>query len=145
MTATVAVSTAIEIMRARPSRAPQAATRVSPARVSPAPTSSPGAYGQRGLRGLRLTRRGRAVVLALALTVSIPAVGFGGRAVASDPGVPIEVSVHTVAPGETLWGFARELAAPGQDVREVVAQLRDLNELRSTGLKVGQTLLLPKH
>jgi LysM repeat protein len=96
-----------------------------------------------GLDGLRLTRRGRVVVVLLALTVCIPLGGLGGRAVASDPGRPIEVTVHTVAPGETLWGYAREIAAPGEDVRDVVAHLRDINELTSGTLAVGQVLLVP--
>jgi LysM repeat protein len=83
-------------------------------------------------------------VVLLALLLATPLLGFGARAVASDPGRPIEVEVHTVAPGETLWGFARQVAAPGEDLRDVVARLRDLNELRSVELRVGQPLLIPQ-
>lgn len=100
--------------------------------------------GPLGLDGLRLTRRGRAVVVALALLVSMPLVGAGGRAVAEGPGAPLEVTVHTVAPGETLWEFATQIAQPGQDVRDVVEHLRELNELTSGALWVGQTILLPR-
>lgn len=102
------------------------------------------ARGPLGLDGLRLTRRGRAVVIVLALLVSAPLVGLGGRAVAGEPAAPLEVTVHTVAPGETLWGFARQIVEPGQDIRDVVDHLRDLNELASGALRVGQTIVVPK-
>ncbi|WP_425954335.1 LysM peptidoglycan-binding domain-containing protein [Xylanimonas sp. McL0601] len=110
--------------------------------VSTAALSAP--HGPLGLGGLRLTRRGRAVLIVLALLVALPLLGLGGRAIASAPGRPVEVTVHTVAPGETLWAFAREISRPGQDVRDVVAELRDLNELRTVALRVGQTILIPK-
>ncbi len=107
---------------------------------SPMPTGMGAALG---LSGLRLTRRGRAVAVVLALAVSIPLMGLGGRAVANEPGRPTEVTVHTVAPGETLWGYASEIARPGEDVRDVVARLRELNELSSGALLAGQVLLVP--
>ncbi len=100
-------------------------------------------HGTLGLGGLRLTARGRVVVGLLALLVALPVVGLGGRAVAKNPGTPVEVTVHTVAPGETLWHFARELAEPGQDVRPVVNRIKSLNELESAALQIGQTILLP--
>ena len=49
----------------------------------------------------------------------------------------------TVQPGDTLWSVARQLSAQ-QDPREVVAQLRRLNGLRTASLTVGQQLLLPR-
>ncbi|QAY70613.1 LysM peptidoglycan-binding domain-containing protein [Xylanimonas protaetiae] len=101
-------------------------------------------HGLLGLGGLRLTRRGRVVLVVLSLLVALPLAGLGGRAVAGEPGAALEVTVHTVAPGETLWGFARQIAAPGQDVRDVVEELRDLNELASGALRVGQTILIPR-
>ncbi|MDO5727272.1 MAG: LysM peptidoglycan-binding domain-containing protein [Bowdeniella nasicola] len=44
--------------------------------------------------------------------------------------------------GDTLWTIASSHAGEG-DVREVVAQIISLNDLTSTNLKAGQTLLLP--
>ncbi|GAB2454687.1 LysM peptidoglycan-binding domain-containing protein [Xylanimonas ulmi] len=123
---------------------PARRTAVVPARVASAQAAPSEAHGALGLGGLRLTRRGRVVVFALALMVSLPLAGVGGRAMASDPGRPVEVTVHTVAPGETLWQLARHVAEPGQDVRDVVADLRDLNELESVALTVGQSVLLPR-
>jgi hypothetical protein len=91
---------------------------------------------------LRLTRRGRLVLVLLAVTVALLAVRVGG-AVAGAPGEPVEVRVHVVTAGETLWGHAQRLAGPGEDVRDVVARIVELNGLSSSGLAAGQRLLLP--
>ena len=48
----------------------------------------------------------------------------------------------TVQPGESLWAVARRIA-PQHDPRDVVAQLRRLNDLTGSQLQVGQQLLLP--
>jgi hypothetical protein len=121
-----------------------AATLASPTRVRPGLRGPGPDHGRLGLDGLRLTRRGRVVLIVLAFLVSLPLVGVGGRAIADKPSTPLEVTVHTVAPGDTLWGFARRIVEPGQDIRDVVARLSDLNELTSGALTVGQTIVLPK-
>ncbi|NNU28219.1 LysM peptidoglycan-binding domain-containing protein [Isoptericola sediminis] len=97
-----------------------------------------------GLAGLRLTARGRLVLFLLAVAVSLPVALAGSQAVAGSPGEPIEVRLHTVAPGETLWQFAAGLAEPGEDLRVVVAELRDLNGMPDSSLQVGQVLVLPR-
>lgn len=97
-----------------------------------------------GLAGLRLTRRGRVVLVLLAMLLLAPMVTWGATAVASSPGEPTEVRVHAVQPGETLWGFAQEVAKPGEDVRHAVGRLQDLNEMSTATLRVGELLLLPK-
>lgn len=96
-----------------------------------------------GLAGLRLTRRGRVVLVLLAMILVAPMATWGATAVASSPGEPTEVRVHAVQPGETLWGFAREVAEPGEDVRQAVARLQDLNQMSSSTVRVGELLLLP--
>lgn len=92
---------------------------------------------------LRLTRRGRVTVFVLALGVGL--VGMLGNQVANAgtaaPGIPVET--YTVRAGETLWDIAVERATPGQDVRDVVDDLADLNGLAGVGLVAGQQLLLP--
>jgi hypothetical protein len=55
----------------------------------------------------------------------------------------VEVVRHVVEPGETLWGIARDVAAPGEDVRDVVLQLVELNDLPSAGLMAGQSIVVP--
>jgi hypothetical protein len=97
-----------------------------------------------GLAGLRLTRRGRVVLVLLAMLLLAPMVTWGATAVASSPGEPTEVRVHAVQPGETLWGFAQEVARPGEDVRHAVGRLQELNEMSTGSLRVGELLLLPK-
>jgi hypothetical protein len=96
-----------------------------------------------GLAGLRLTRRGRVVLVLLAMILVAPMATWGATAVASAPGEPTEVRVHAVQPGETLWGFAEDVAEPGEDVRHAVARLQDLNEMSSGTVRVGELLLLP--
>jgi len=91
---------------------------------------------------LRLTRRGRVVLVLLAALVLVLAARVG-VAVASGPGEPVEVRVHVVSSGETLWGLAQGVAAPGEDLRDVVSRLVELNGLSSSGVQAGQKLLLP--
>ncbi|MCP2263918.1 LysM peptidoglycan-binding domain-containing protein [Promicromonospora thailandica] len=97
-----------------------------------------------GLAGLRITRRGRVVLMLLAMLLVAPMATWGATAVASAPGQPIEVRVHSVQPGETLWGYAQEVARPGEDVRDAVARLQDLNEMSTASVRVGELLLLPE-
>lgn len=92
---------------------------------------------------LRLTTRGRVVLVLLVATVVALVTLWGARAVASGPGEPVEVRVHVVEAGETLWQHASALASGGRDVRDVMAELAELNNMSSTGLQVGQQLLLP--
>ncbi|WP_166846868.1 LysM peptidoglycan-binding domain-containing protein [Isoptericola sp. BMS4] len=100
-------------------------------------------HGLLGLGGLRLTRRGRVVVVLLALVLSAAAGLVGQRAVAEAPAGPVEVRLHAVAPGESLWDYASQLVEVDEDVRDVVADLRALNRMDSADLQVGQVVLLP--
>jgi len=95
-----------------------------------------------GERPLRLTRRGRVVLVLLAAVLLLLAARVG-VAVASAPGEPVEVRVHVVTTGETLWELAQGVAAPGEDLRDVVNGLAELNGLSSSGLQAGQKILLP--
>ena len=97
-----------------------------------------------GLAGLRPTRRGRVALVLLAMLLLAPMVTWGATAVASSPGEPTEVRVHAVQPGDSLWGFAQEIAKPGEDVRHAVGRLQELNQMSSGALRVGELLLLPK-
>ncbi|WP_353706723.1 LysM peptidoglycan-binding domain-containing protein [Cellulosimicrobium sp. ES-005] len=101
-----------------------------------------GATGRAEERPLRLTRRGRVVLVLLAAVVLLLAARVG-VAVASGPGEPVEVRVHVVSSGETLWELAQGVAAPGEDLRDVVSGLAELNGLSSSGLQAGQKILLP--
>ena len=95
---------------------------------------------------LRLTRRGRAVLVLLLAGLLLAAISLGGAdtqaaGVASE-GQSAPVQTVTVQPGESLWSVAQRIA-PDNDPREVVAQIRRLNDLESSSLQVGQLLVLP--
>jgi hypothetical protein len=93
---------------------------------------------------VRLTRRGRVVVVLVLLTLAFVAFALGraGTSQAStDAVVRAPHAQTTVHRGETLWSVAQRVA-PGHDPREVVEQIRQLNHL-SGGLQAGQQLLLP--
>jgi len=92
---------------------------------------------------LRLTQRGRRLLIAVVVAALAPLLGVGAKAVASEPPHPDRVSVYTVAPGDTLWRLARTVASDGDDLRDVVRDLEKLNDLPSSGIEVGQVLLLP--
>lgn len=95
------------------------------------------------LSSLRLTPRGRMVLWGLGALLVCMSVFFASTAVASDPDPAIAVTTATVMEGETLWHFAKEIAAPDEDLRDVVALIQDLNDLPSAELQIGQQLLLP--
>lgn len=93
---------------------------------------------------LRLTARGRRLVALLALVLALGTILLGSQQ-ASAGGSPraLEVVAYTVAPGETLWSIAASVAGPGEDVRDVIAELERLNGLGGAGLQAGQQLLVP--
>ena len=117
---------------------------VTPARLTPVYGSATRPSEQRGVKGLRLTTRGRVVFASLALVVALPTIGFGGQAFASAPSAPVATVEHTIESGDTLWSLAGRVAGPGEDIRDVVAQLKELNGLENSAIFAGQTLLLPK-
>ncbi|WP_024288738.1 LysM peptidoglycan-binding domain-containing protein [Cellulomonas sp. KRMCY2] len=108
-------------------------------------TASPSAVGDSGraASGLRLTRRGRLTVVLLALGLALVAGLSAESAMADGPGEALQVVTHTVAAGETLWEVAGSVAGPGQDRRDVVDELIDLNGLADSGLQAGQQILVP--
>ena len=92
---------------------------------------------------MRLTRRGPVVLVLLALAFVVALGSIAGRARAARPVVEPAYQVIVVAPGQTLWGIASEIASPDEDVRDVVAQLASLNELDSVALIAGEELRVP--
>ena len=95
---------------------------------------------------VRLTRRGRLVVVlsVLALALTVFAV-FGSPAVST--GATHHAAKHTVVvgSGETLWDIASRIA-PGEDPRSVIAEIVDLNNLSDAGaIRIGQKLFVPAH
>ena len=102
---------------------------------------------------LRITRRGRTVLGALApippLLIDLPlgtqaaeasGAGASGAAVPTTAGTAFEYA--SIAPGESLWQLAERIA-PSADPREVVADILTLNNLRSADVQPGQKVAIP--
>lgn len=87
-----------------------------------------------------MTRRGRLVVLAVALMVMLLPGAWRAMATAQVEG-PATVAV-TVQPGDTLWGIAAAID-PGADPRALIAEIRELNAMTRSGLVPGQVLVVP--
>lgn len=101
---------------------------------------------------LRLTRRGRIVftTLAAAPLVAIAVfLGLGGgdavagsQASAATTELTTEFTYVSVAPGQSLWQLAEQVA-PQADPREVVADILALNGLQSADVQPGQEVAIP--
>ncbi|MGO1284267.1 MAG: peptidoglycan-binding protein LysM [Brachybacterium sp.] len=96
---------------------------------------------------LEPTRRGRLLLAALAfflgllvaaavlLTLDLPS-----ALAVSDSEGPVTVTVEA---GDTLWGYAEELAPEGVSEQEFVAEVRSLNYLPTGRVTAGQEIELP--
>lgn len=114
---------------------------VSPSRAASRPGKPP---------RLRLTRRGRivliglplvllaAVILSLAGLLNSPA-----KAADSTGGLSVTPAVSvTVQPGESLWAIAGKVD-PDRDPRDVIADIVQLNDLQAGKVMPGQQLFVP--
>src|SRR5262249_48268634 len=91
---------------------------------------------------VRLTRRGRIVVLVALLTLAVGLVALvGAPGQAANPADPAPTTV--VAPGDTLWSVA-ERCVPGRDRFRAIDEIRRLNGIRDYTIHPGQRLILPR-
>jgi hypothetical protein len=104
--------------------------------VPPRPEQAP------AQRGTHLTTRGRVVAVLVLALLLLGAFSLGRTGAEGSTTVQPQLETVVVMPGDTLWAVAQRLA-PGEDPRPVVDQIRELNDLRSAELQVGQQLLLP--
>jgi nucleoid-associated protein YgaU len=94
---------------------------------------------------LRLTGRGRRLLLSLAVAAGVGTAALLHGMLAGQPAGGLHLAGETsvvVQPGDTLWSIASSIAGDG-DVRVVVAQLREVNGLHGSGLTPGEVLRLP--
>ncbi len=100
-------------------------------------------FGVTGLKGLRLTRRGRVVMWGIALLLSaVFGAVVGGVATADEIVAGVSVQTHAVSAGDTLWEIASQIN-PGMDNRDVVQEIMGLNGLKDSRVQAGQLLYLP--
>jgi hypothetical protein len=96
---------------------------------------------------VRLTRRGRAVVLLLGLLVAlVVGVVLGAGSVATErPGTPEPTRIVMVGSGETLWDIAADAAAAtgSDDVRAMVRRIERMNALDTGMVLAGQRIKVP--
>jgi LysM domain len=98
---------------------------------------------------LRLTRRGRIVIAAIAaLLVTTLSLIAAAAAQATSHSVPQRAAGQhliqvTVRPGQTLWSVA-ESADPDADPRAVVQRIVDLNGLKTDVIQPGEQLWVPR-
>jgi hypothetical protein len=100
---------------------------------------------------LRLTARGRAVLLALASIPLVIAAFFiatnGGAATASlestfDASQASTYSYVTINSGESLWAVAQRIA-PAADPRDVINDILAFNGMSSAEIMPGQLIAIP--
>lgn len=138
MSATVAHFDITPIVRAKAPRRQRCAS------VPPVAGASQASAAGNATSSVRLTRRGRLLVLFAVLLAVLAMFALVGSPAQSTE-VPRHPAAHTVVvqPGQTLWDIASEVA-PGTDPRTVVADIIDLNALSDPGaIRVGQPLYVP--
>jgi hypothetical protein len=103
--------------------------------------------GQAASMPLRLTRRGRIVVVVttvLLLAVLSLIVAMSAEATSQAPARAAQgLTQVIVRPGQSLWSVA-ENADPDADTRVVIQQIADLNGLTGSAVFAGQRLWVPR-
>ena len=122
-------------------RIPVASSRPASSSITPRAVVAHRAAPKQGR--LRLTRRGRIVLVVLpaVLTLSSAFVGVSAPFAQADP-----TAAHgsvVVADGDTLWSIAERLA-PASDPRDTVARLERANGLSGAQVGAGARLVVPE-
>ncbi|MHA7282406.1 LysM peptidoglycan-binding domain-containing protein [Arthrobacter sp. TMS2-4] len=117
-------------------------------RLLPTPDTARTSTQRSADRPLTLTRRGRLLLVGLPIALGVAALillaAFLTSQAQAGESAPtstatVEVSVAT---GETLWDLAVHYA-PERDPRDVVAEIVELNDLRSSVVQAGQSIAVP--
>jgi hypothetical protein len=95
---------------------------------------------------LRLTRRARRLLVILGLVAAVALVSWLGPLVTGSAAGDLRLagaSMIVVEPGDSLWSIASSVAGGGDDVRAVVYEIQQLNQLDDAVVVPGQVLRLP--
>ena len=120
----------------------------APLHLVTSPNFEPEPHMRQAQAPLRLTRRGKFVLIALPIflvaAASMMIIGlFQSPANASDTSpLGVEATTVTVIEGDTLWGIAREFA-PQLEPRDAVRQIGEMNSLSSSMLHPGTEIFVP--
>jgi LysM repeat protein len=99
--------------------------------------------GRKSRTRVRLTRRGRIVVVTLLLMLAgLATVIAAPASQAADPAGPAPSVV--VQSGDSLWSIAARYA-PGDDPFATIDEIRRLNGLSGYTVPAGMRLILPRH
>lgn len=109
-----------------------------------APTRSSRTARTSSRTSVRLTRRGRVVVLMAALALVLMAGFFLGSVAVgtNEAGEAPATEIVMVEPGQSLWSIASDLTDSG-DVRTTMREIERLNALDTVALSAGQKLRVP--
>ncbi len=66
---------------------------------------------------------------------------IGGAADAE--GSPPRTVEYVVSHGDTLWAIAADHVPPGEDIRRLIADIRETSGIQSSVIYPGQVLLIP--
>lgn len=131
--------------QSRPTRPVSGAEQRKPGQAAPVWSKAGGQPGRRPASPLRLTTRGRVVVVAILIAPLLLTVSLLFRSqvdASSAPTAPRPYPTIVVQPGDTLWTIAGRVA-PGRDPRAVIHQIREINGLSSASIQPGQRLAVP--
>ncbi len=76
------------------------------------------------------------VMVVLLITVLFVGTSYGYK--------PTENIQHSVQPGDTLWNIAQQYN-PNGDVRKTVYEIKSLNNMSSSDICAGETLIIPEY
>ncbi len=104
-------------------------------------------HAHQRLHRMRLTARGRVLLIGVGLIMVLIGLGVVGalRAeAAGEAAAPAPAGWHliVVQPHDTLWGIARDVA-PGADPRVLIEDMRSVNDLSGSALQAGDRLWVP--
>ena len=85
-----------------------------------------------------------ALALALLLTGAVVARANDGSVTGSASDLTVSPHIeHVVVFGDTLWNIAAAYTAPADDIRDTIFDIKAANNLESSLIVTGETLVIP--